>query len=298
MNYAEQFRLGAVQDNKAFPDHRRFLKQVISWGFLWVEFKYERALDPDNQLLGPLGAELGRMASRAGLGVSVHAPYDEKEPINLGDEDRTVRVNSRRAVRQSLEFAANVGASYVTIHGSYQWFPDADASFQLPLRLRVSQLQYETMRERYLEELSALCWQAKAAGLTMAVENFYDSPLGRGKVKFPVRPDQVRHCLDAIPDNLGFMYDLGHGNSLGMHPADFLDMVGPRHLMGTHIHDNDGSKDQHWVVGEGTIDMLGFLLFAKQRQLTFPLNLELKNEDDLLASRGALQTLLQKIADS
>lgn len=53
-------------------------------------------------------------------------------------------------------------------------------------------------------------------------------------------------------DRLGFCYDSGHENCYtpGM---DFLGLYGSK-LMALHLHDNDGSDDQHKIPGEGSID--------------------------------------------
>lgn len=284
-----QFPLGAVQDGKAFPDHGEFLQQALAWQFQWVEFKYERSLDPQTLLLGKAGQALGRRAADAGIGISVHAPYDEREPINLGDADPAVRRQSRGMVQRSIHFAANVRARYITLHGVYSWLRDVDDTHQLPLRLRIPGAEFEDMRQRFQEDLVWLCSEAAAVNVHLAVENFYDSPLARGKIKFPVRPDHVKQCLRMAPQSVKFMYDLGHGNSLGLHPADYLDMVGPEHVVGTHVHDNDGSKDRHWTLGQGNLDLYGFLHYAKARELSFPLNLEMKNEQDLRQSQQVLR---------
>jgi len=51
---------------------------------------------------------------------------------------------------------------------------------------------------------------------------------------------------------IGFCYDIGHRNCRNPN-EDLLALYGPR-LMALHLHDNDGSGDQHRLPFDGTID--------------------------------------------
>ncbi len=53
-------------------------------------------------------------------------------------------------------------------------------------------------------------------------------------------------------DRLGFCYDSGHENCYTK-GTDFLSQYGSK-LMALHLHDNDGTDDQHWMPGEGAIN--------------------------------------------
>ena len=54
------------------------------------------------------------------------------------------------------------------------------------------------------------------------------------------------------PDFLGLCYDAGHGNVEG-HGLDRLEQVQDR-LISVHLHDNDGTGDQHNLLFAGTVD--------------------------------------------
>jgi sugar phosphate isomerase/epimerase len=54
------------------------------------------------------------------------------------------------------------------------------------------------------------------------------------------------------PDFLGLCYDAGHGNVEG-HGLDYLERVKGR-LISVHLHDNDGTGDQHNLLFAGTVD--------------------------------------------
>ena len=48
-------------------------------------------------------------------------------------------------------------------------------------------------------------------------------------------------------------FDAGHGNVIGENPAEMVKVIGKR-IGCTHIHDNDGSRDQHTLPFYGTTD--------------------------------------------
>jgi len=53
--------------------------------------------------------------------------------------------------------------------------------------------------------------------------------------------------------NLGLCYDVGHDWAWADEPFHLLDAWGNR-LLTTHLSDNNGKRDHHWIPGEGTID--------------------------------------------
>jgi len=62
----------------------------------------------------------------------------------------------------------------------------------------------------------------------------------------------LRRLVDAVGSpHLGLAYDAGHANVLGR-PVDTVRDMGPR-LWGVHLHDNDGSEDDHLLPGMGTV---------------------------------------------
>ena len=63
-----------------------------------------------------------------------------------------------------------------------------------------------------------------------------------------------RYLFDRIASPyLAFCFDCGHANCFTP-GEDPLAMFGAR-LVTTHLHDNDGSRDQHKLIGEGSTDM-------------------------------------------
>jgi sugar phosphate isomerase/epimerase len=83
---------------------------------------------------------------------------------------------------------------------------------------------------------------AEESNVTLALENIFDNRY-------------LRYVFDRIVSpNLGFCYDAGHRNC-NEPSADLLALFGDK-LVALHLHDNDGSGDQHLIPFEGKIDWM------------------------------------------
>ena len=77
--------------------------------------------------------------------------------------------------------------------------------------------------------------------------------------------------------NLNYCFDIGHAHLTGAMEEQF-DLMKER-IRSTHIHDNDGSADQHRFPGEGTIDWSQTMQLLNSRPDQYPLLLELREPD-------------------
>jgi sugar phosphate isomerase/epimerase len=53
--------------------------------------------------------------------------------------------------------------------------------------------------------------------------------------------------------NVGITFDAGHAN-MGYKPLSYLQSLPAGKIVNVHVHDNDGTGDEHLSVGDGTID--------------------------------------------
>ena len=94
-----------------------------------------------------------------------------------------------------------------------------------------------------LARLKRLTDLAQKAGVNLALENLR-------------RPEYLDFIYGRISSpRLGFCYDSGHENCY-TRGKDLLAKYGSK-LMALHLHDNDGSADQHQIPGDGGIDWNG-----------------------------------------
>lgn len=102
--------------------------------------------------------------------------------------------------------------------------------------------------ERFLDILLPM---AKDMGITICIENLYES-MGGHIVEGPCcDARKATERIDRINDRyhgevLGFCFDTGHANLVGIDFESFMTTLGHR-LKVLHIHDNDGLADLHQI---------------------------------------------------
>ena len=93
-------------------------------------------------------------------------------------------------------------------------------------------------------------------------------------------------------DRLGFCYDSGHENCFTK-GTDFLSQYGSK-LMALHLHDNDGTDDQHWIPGEGSINWRILMKKITATGYTGPVALEITNEAPRYSKNKNPESLLKR----
>lgn len=137
---------------------------------------------------------------------------------------------------KSLWLCAFLGCRYLVVHG-----------FKLAYYLGSEDREWEETK-RFLETLAPL---AKEMGITICVENLYDG-IGGHLVEGPCCDvKKMVERIDWMNDKyhgevLGFCFDTGHANLVGLDFEGFLTALGHR-LKVLHIHDNDGISDLHQI---------------------------------------------------
>ena len=183
------------------------------------------------------------MAARfrdAGLACSVHLPFLAVDP---GDPDALKSSRARDDLRRGAELAGIYGARHMIGHPYYR------------TKSREKEL------DRWLETSRAI-WPElpKISGAPLFLENTYETS-----------PDAIAALVAALQEEtaggplIGICFDVGHWRSFAgkKDPAEldpWLDAFHPFALH-LHLHDNDGSFDQHLGLGKGDVPFGA--LFAK-----------------------------------
>lgn len=166
--------------------------------------------------------------------ISCHLPYGVKtNPATYQNLDRTLQ-----RYYDAIDFASKYNVKNLTLHPGHL---DGILTHEESLALSIS-------------SVIKICNYAKKYGMNICLENM-------------VNPDELcltlQEMIDfhkrANCDNLKLTLDCGHyhaSNQTLEVPKDltkyveaFKDKIG--HL---HLHDNNGTKDQHLKLGEGTLD--------------------------------------------
>ena len=171
-----------------------------------------------------------------GMTVSVHAPFTD---LNPASPDPELRKAIGKALVRSVEMAARIGASIMTVHpGSVHSEKLVGGSAEAAI--------------------ATIKGMVKAAGgaLSVNVENqakstsMYHYPLG-----------STLESLEGILAGVGgakCTVDTGHAHASGLDPKEVLDRLGAK-VTEAHLSDNSGTADDHLIPGQGSAPLEGFM---------------------------------------
>ena len=154
----------------------------------------------------------------------LHAPYNELFPCAI---DKKARALAADRYRQAIELAKRYGSTKVIIHGGYNpWI-------YFPI---------------WYTEQSVLFWKdfmKEDPGVEIVLENVLETD-----------PQWLLDIVKGVDDErLKLCLDVGHVNAYSKIPVtQWLESWAPC-ISHFHIHNNDGTADQHKALQNGTIPM-------------------------------------------
>ena len=163
----------------------------------------------------------------------LHAPFNELFPCAI---DKKARVLAADRYRQAIELAKRYGSPKVIIHGGYNpwiYYP----------------VWYVEQSIRFWKE-----FLKEDPGVEIVLENVLET-----------EPQWLLDIAKGVDDpRLKLCLDIGHVNAYSKIPLmDWLESWTP-YLSHFHVHNNDGSRDQHNALNDGNIPMKEFLLRAEE----------------------------------
>lgn len=109
---------------------------------------------------------------------------------------------------------------------------------------------------------------------------------------------QLHGLVDGL-NPVGFTLDLRHAQLLSGDPVQFFHALGPERIRAAHVHDNDGTADDHLPPGQGMIDWRAFLFAYLRHGCGFPLFLELADgESDFVSGRDFLSRVWSEVVEA
>lgn len=177
------------------------------------------------------------VAAENGITVSqVHGPW-RWPPQDATPEDRAERFEKMSTAVWATKF---LGSPYMVVH---PLTPDGASAEPHPEETRAINLDFFT-------RLAAV---GAEAGVTVCVENmpWPDAPLTHPKALV----DLVREIGSPY---LKICLDTGHSAAVGIQPGQSVRDIGAELLACLHIHDNEGSRDFHWLPYTGVTDWTDF----------------------------------------
>lgn len=175
-----------------------------------------------------------KAAETAGIRIhQMHMPYPNFVP---GAADSVNDYLLRQMSPKSMAVCDFLGCRYIVVHGLKvrQYYGSEEAEWEAT--------------ERFLDTVLPM---AKEMGKVICVENIYNG-IGSHITEGPCCDAKKMACrIDRINDRyhaevLGFCFDTGHANLVGIDFRRFMTTLGSR-IKVLHIHDNDGISDLHQI---------------------------------------------------
>jgi len=216
------------------------LERIAEAGFRQVEIWS----DPPGILLGHVDELCNALGNRGLKACSLHAPFTG---LDLSSPDEKLRKCSVQQILDAMETAGRLGCGHVIVHPGSGKYDRRD--------------HYDKAKRLLATSTEELVKGAEERGLIIALENML-AP--RDGFRVGTRTAELRKVIESLSArNLGICLDTGHAHYNGleawMETRDAGDL-----LTDLHVNDNDGSKDEHRVPGEGTLNWPPFIQALKE----------------------------------
>jgi len=198
--------------------------------------------------------------------LTVHGPFMDLSP---GGVDEKVRGVSMERYEKTIEFAEKIGAGSVVFHSGYEKWRFA---FRADIWL-----------ENSLKTWPPLIEKAKKAEIRIAIENIFEDA-----------PDNLLSLMEHLGSpHFGICFDTGHFHLFSKERA-LDDWIIPLrdYIIELHLHDNDGTFDQHRPVGEGNFPFERLFELLKGKDLIY--TVEAHSKEDALISIERLKGFLPR----
>jgi sugar phosphate isomerase/epimerase len=204
----------------------------------------------------------GTLHSR-NLSVTFHGPFADLSP---GSPDPMVWSLTQKRYEQVLRLVSVFKPKKLVCHAGYEW-------------KRYGYMQ-ELWIEKSIEMWSWLADRLADEGTELTLENVFEH-----------NPEDMEIIFQSlVGKNVGFCFDIGHQSAFSRASFEhWIKVLGP-YLAQLHLHDNDGTLDQHKAMGTASIDFPSFFKLLKSIRSTPPvITLEPHREEDIVPSLNYLE---------
>lgn len=192
-------------------------------------------------------SEMASILRQEGLLITMHGPFYDLVP---GGMDKKILKATRERLRQAFDLIPVFEPLSMVCHTGYDW-------------KRYHEVEDEWL-ETALETWTPLVRDLRGIGTTLMLENVYE--------KKPRMPLKLLNELNT--EKVGFCFDTGHMNVFSQaNMEDWLKALGPL-LKEVHLHDNDGTRDDHLAIGAGEINFETLFDYIEKNHLRPIMTLE------------------------
>jgi sugar phosphate isomerase/epimerase len=168
--------------------------------------------------------------------ISMHAPFTD---LNPAAPFEPIKGAVAKTLKEFVAFSANVGAVRITFHpGS---------------------VHNGALVPRSLQDVVILLRRlVKESGGFPSI-NVENQPRSKSNYHFPVGSDSESvQSLLAEAKGISYTLDTGHAHVNGVDPLALYERF-KEDVTEVHLHDNNGTSDEHLMPGEGTANLMGLL---------------------------------------
>lgn len=236
------------------PSAKRLAESVALASQVQAHFEYNDFYSP--ALMDDPEACRGRMrlyqaADRDLSRDTMHGAFFD---VTIHSDDPLIRQVSEKRVRQSMAIAKEMGLRGVVFHTGT--IPNFHTSFYEDTWLRRNRDFWRKVAEEYPDT-------------QIFMENMFD-----------MEPRLLMALAEEMKDcpTFGVCLDYAHARVFGGDPASWVEALAPyvRHM---HVNDNDGVRDLHAAVGEGTTDWMLYNRHLRENRIHASVLLETADLD-------------------
>lgn len=162
------------------------------------------------------------------MSYSIHAPFAD---LNIAANTPGIREVSLNEIVDTIRIASELGVEVVTVHPGL--------SSMVISGLESEALEWAKIAMKPIEKASI------EYGIKVGIENMPSMPFFLGRTA-----SQLAEIVEGT--DLGICFDIGHANT--MNEIDSMVELLRDRFVNIHIHDNNGDRDAHLTIGEGSID--------------------------------------------
>lgn len=226
----------------AFGDEKAF-EILRESGFTGVDFSFHER--PQGEIFDPVKAK--ELLDKNGLCcLQTHGPADFDAKYCMNESEP-----SYQAVADAIRRTRILGAKVMALHSLYIPWVTKEEEWEMNLRFFRS-------FEPYLREND----------VKIGVENL---PL-----QVTDTPEDINRFIAELDSPYyGALLDTGHGRISGIEPHDYIRRLTPGSLIGIHVQDQHGQKDEHIIPYMGETDWAALIDALRESGYQGPLSLEI-----------------------
>ena len=181
--------------------------------------------------------------------------------INLSSANSIILKKSIAQVKKTIDFCEDNDVKLFSFHSGFRSDPNSQFKFNF-----TKITDYETSFNIFSNSLQEILTYSEERNVKIAIENNvladYNMTEGRNDILLMCELWEFQKLFrNSNLKKVGLLIDLGHlkvtAKSLNFDPEEFINSLKDR-IIGLHVHDNNGVRDQHICINEGdwTLDIL------------------------------------------